>query len=69
MKSNASSPAHPCADEYKKHNGLTKREYAAIHIYAGLISATDNEGELTATNCADIAINEADKLLKYLEEN
>lgn len=49
-----------------KDPGLTKREYAAIKIMAGL--AADFQLESSISETADIAINWADALLSKLEE-
>lgn len=48
------------------NSGLTKREYFALHIYAGILSAHNQEGEITTWDCAECAVNEADQLLKAL---
>jgi len=48
--------------------GLTRREHFAVTLYAGMISATDQDGEWTGINCADEAVNQADALLAALEQ-
>jgi hypothetical protein len=50
-----------------RNYGLTKREHFALHIYAGLISACDAEGQWTGDNCATKAVAEADNLLTALD--
>jgi hypothetical protein len=71
---NGDKPAMPTKhdSEHFEHShhystGLTKREHFALHIYAGMISACDAEGQWTGVDSADEAVREADLLLAALE--
>lgn len=55
-------------DIWEEMPGLTKREYAAIKLYAGMLSAVNSEGEWTGLNCASEAVSQADFLLAELEK-
>ena len=48
--------------------GLTKREYTAIKLYAGMLTAVNSEGEWTGLNCASEAVSQADLLLAELDK-
>jgi hypothetical protein len=63
-------PAFPVAQESAIHsewNGLSKREYVATHLLSGLLA----RGAVTPgqfTSLAELAVSEADELLKILQE-
>ena len=50
------------------YTGMTKRETIAMHLYAGMLSATDQAGTWTGIDCAAEAVQEADKLLEALNK-
>ena len=52
----------------KVYSGMTKRETIAMHLYAGMLSATDQAGTWTGLDCASDAVEEADKLLDALNK-
>lgn len=56
-------PAFPNAKLLSAYPGLTKREYIATHILAGLVVDCDTNPVLNA----ELAIQHADALLKALE--
>lgn len=67
---NANKPANPIGVGNKytvEDTGLTKVETIAMHLYTGMLSACDSEGELTAMH-ADLAVTEAYNLLQALEK-
>lgn len=47
-------------------NELTKRERIAMHLYSGILSTCDSDGRLGGEGHADMAVCEADKLIKAL---
>ena len=52
------------------HYGLTKRELFAGMAMQALLSATDSNGEWTGPGAAaEVAVDEADKLIAALEAN
>ena len=62
-------PAFPLQDETYASGaatGLTKREYAAIHIAAAIVAAPDT-GDLSFGSVADRALKQADALFTGLE--
>lgn len=76
MLKNADMPAMPLeCDGFGQyapevHAGLTKREMFAMHFHAALLSAVDAKGQWQGSDSGaeDIAVREADALLKALEK-
>jgi hypothetical protein len=65
---NANDPVFPTFDiNGLKKDGLTKREYAAIKIMAGLAAFPDNS--LDAESASLTSVIWADELFKELEKN
>ena len=65
---NANQPAFPCPDR-AEHYGLSKREYAAIQIAAGMAAYGDeNAGNYSPTGIALQAVAVADMLLTELDK-
>jgi len=52
---------------YRVEDGLTKREYLAMDIYARTINASDSDGQLKSW--AKHVVSAADILLEVLEED
>ena len=55
-------------NEHKNASYMTKVEKMAMHIYSGMVTAADQEGDLMALDCADMAVEEAYRLLFALEK-
>lgn len=73
MLKNADMPAMPFIEpniECSVATGLTKREMFAMHFHAALLSAVDDKGQWQGAGAwaEDIAVREADALLKALEK-
>ncbi len=63
---NEEKGAFPCINEDYLQEGLTKREYIATHILAGLRANTDRVPY--SENLARVAIEQTDELLKQLNQ-
>jgi hypothetical protein len=63
---NADRPINPIANGIHAATGLTKREYAAINIMAGLAACDDIGGKVEMV--ASCAVTWADALLAELEK-
>ena len=66
---NRDQPANPTRDSHRK--GLTKFEYAAIHIFAQLQTVESHDGSMGAEKClddADFAVLAADLLFMELDK-
>ena len=49
-------------------SNMTRRETIAMHLYAGMLSCCNSDGEFTGLNCADEAVKEADFLIAELDK-
>jgi hypothetical protein len=70
MSNTKNQPAFPGTSEFpnwQQNTGLTKREYAAIEIMAGL-TASERGCAVDAQSRAGLAVFAADALLKALKE-
>lgn len=65
MSDNKNEPAFACAAENGHQVGMTKREYAAIHILAGMVADPETDGETWMMKNAVIF---ADKLFERLDK-
>lgn len=67
---NSDLPAMPTNEDNSPHptEGLTKVEMIAMHLYSGMISATDSTGEWTGINGANEAVSQAYQLLEALDK-
>lgn len=45
MRLDTSDPAFPSPLDHNQYYGITKREYAAIHILSGLLANPCNDGQ------------------------
>jgi hypothetical protein len=63
MKTDPGAPAFPTKGEDPNHLGLTKREYFAIRMAEGLLSA----GDKGTNSVAGRAIRYADELIEVLQ--
>lgn len=64
MKTEPSAPAFPDAGDSPNQTGLTKREYFAIRMATGLLSA----GDKGTNSVAGRAVRYADALVEVLQQ-